>query len=188
MKSLTVDDVLKKSEVGTLSPLLVEVDNEVLPIIFVKDYLEVLGDLKDEVLVGLKSSIISNKKIDLFLVMLRFDNREDTTYDLWLNYGFQWHFEFLNALLKSNRILIDFRDEENNRVKTIELNNTIIEDLTKYKNECESTILVKEGKEENIIMVNNIKKYETWNNDEALELMDEVLEDYESIEDMWDNL
>ena len=151
MKSLTVDDILKESEVGTLIPLLVEVDNNVLPIIFVKDYLELLNDLKDEVLIALKSSIISNKKIDLFLVMLRFDNRKDATYDLWFNYGFEWHFEFLNSLIKSDRILVDFRDEENNRVKTIELNNTIIEDLIKYKNECESNILVKEGKEENII-------------------------------------
>lgn len=188
MKSLTVDDILSESEIGTLIPLLVEVDNEVLPIIFVKDYLEVLSDLRDDLLVALKSSIISNQKIDLLLIMLRFDDKEDNTYDLWLNYGFKWHFEFLNALINSNRILIDFRDEENNRIKTIEVENTIKEDLNKYKDRCENTILVKESKEDNIIRVNNIKKYERWKDDEALDLIDEVLEDYESINDMWDNL
>lgn len=188
MAVLTVDDILKESEVGTLIPLLVEVDDRVVPIIFVKDYLYALEDIGDNVLVALKSSIISNKKLDLFLIMIRFDNNEENTYDLWLNYGFNWHFEFLNNLINSDNILIDFRDEDNNRVKTIEVENTIIEDLKKYKESCEECVLMKEGKEDNIIRVNKIRKCEAWNNEDALELIDEVLEDYDSIEDMWENL
>lgn len=61
MAALTVDDILKESEVGTLIPLIVEVNDKVVPIIFVKDYLEALNDIGDNVLVALKSSIISNK-------------------------------------------------------------------------------------------------------------------------------
>lgn len=188
MAGLTVDDILKESEVGTLIPLLVEVDDKNVPIIFVKDYLDALCDIGDNVLVGLKSSIISNKKMDIFLMMIRFDNKEENTYDLWLNYGFNWHFEFLNNLINSERILIDFRDEYNNRIKTIEVENTIKSDLIKYRDECESIVLVKDGKEDNVIMINKIKKYKNWNNDEALDLMDEVLSDYDSLEDMWENL
>lgn len=188
MAALTVDDILKESEVGTLIPLLVEVDDKVVPIIFVKDYLEALNEIGDSVLVALKSSIISNSKLDILLVMVRFDNHEENTYDLWLNYGFNWHFEFLNNLINSDKILIDFRDEENNRIKTIEVENTIKKDLVKYKKSCEESILVKEGKEDNVIRVNKVKKYESWRNEDALELIDEVLDDYDDIEDMWDNL
>lgn len=188
MTGLTVNDILKESEVGTLIPLLVEVDDKNVPIIFVKDYLDCLCHIGDNVLVGLKSSIISNKKLDLFLMMIRFDDKEENTYDLWLNYGFDWHFEFLNNLIKSERILIDFRDEYNNRIKTIEVENTIKSDLINYKNQCEMFILVKEGKEDNLIKINKVKRYENWNNDEALSLIDEVLDGYESIEDMWENL
>src|SRR5699024_6809493 len=99
MAALTVDDILKESEVGTLIPLIVEINDKVVPIIFVKDYLEALKDIGDNVLVALKSSIISNKKLDLLLIMIRFDEREENTYDLWLNYGFNWHFDFLNGLI-----------------------------------------------------------------------------------------
>ena len=42
MAALTVDDILKESEVGTLIPLIVEVNDKVVPIIFVKDYLEAI--------------------------------------------------------------------------------------------------------------------------------------------------
>ena len=188
MAALTVDDILKESEVGTLIPLIVEVNDKVVPIIFVKDYLEALKDIGDNVLVALKSSIISNKKLDLLLIMIRFDENEENTYDLWLNYGFNWHFDFLNGLINLDKILIDFRDEENNRIKTIEVCNTIKKDLEKYKEACEESVLIKEGKEENIIKVVKRKKYESWNNEDALDLIDEVLEDYSSIQDMWENL
>ena len=76
------------------------------------------------------------------------DEREENTYDLWLNYGFNWHFDFLNGLINLDKILIDFRDEDNNRIKTIEVCNTIKKDLEKYKESCEDSILIKEGKEE----------------------------------------
>lgn len=188
MAALTVDDILKESEVGTLIPLIVEVNDKIVPIIFVKDYLEALKDIGDNVLVALKSSIISNKKLDLLLIMIRFDEREENTYDLWLNYGFNWHFDFLNGLINLEKILIDFRDEDNNRIKTIEVCNTIKKDLEKYKESCEDSILIKEGKEENIIKVVKRKKYESWNNEDALDLIDEVLDDYSSIQDMWENL
>ena len=69
---------------------------------------------------------------------------------------------------------------------TIELR--LLKDLEKYKESCEDSILIKEGKEENIIKVVKRKKYESWNNEDALDLIDEVLDDYSSIQDMWENL
>ena len=188
MAALTVDDILKENEVGTLIPLIVEVNNSKMPIIFVKDYLNVLEGIEDNVLVALKSSIISNKKLDLFLIMIRFYENKENTYELWLNYGFNWHFDFLKELIEQENILLDFRDENNNRVKTICVFNTLKEDIKRYKEACEESILIKEGKEDNIIRIGKKKKYENWSNEEAIALINEVLEDYESIEDMWENL
>lgn len=188
MAALTVNDILKNSEVGTLIPLVVELENKAVPIIFVKDYFEVLKDIEDNVLVGLKSSIISNNKLELLLIMLRFDEKIENTYDLWLNYGFNWHLEFLNELIKQDTILIDFRDEENNRVKTIYIINTIKEDIKEYKESCEKSSLIKESREDNIINVVKKKKYETWSNEEAIALINKVLDDFDSVEEMWYNL
>lgn len=187
MSNLTVNDILNEREVGSVIPLLVEVDSEEVPIIFIKECAEYIKDIKDNVVVGVKNSIIGDKKAEVFLLMLRFGG-DECMYDIWFNYGFPWHADFLNKLIISNRILIDFRNENNERIKTIQIENTIGDSLEEYIDNCNEELLVKGLSKDNVISVDRKKKYECWKDEDIYYLMDEVFNDYETIEDLWNNL
>lgn len=187
MSNLTVNDILNEREVGSVIPLLVEVENEEVPIIFIKEYADYIKGVKDDVIVGVKNSIIGDKKAEVFLLMLRFGG-DECMYDIWFNYGFPWHADFLNKLTTSNRILIDFRDEDNERIKTIQIENTIGDSLHEYIANCNEEFLVKGSLEDNVISIDKKKKYECWKDDDVYYLMDQVFNDYDTIEDLWDNI
>ncbi|SHI36017.1 hypothetical protein SAMN02745163_00087 [Clostridium cavendishii DSM 21758] len=188
MAEFTVNDILQNVDVGCVIPLIVEVKDEELPIIFIKDYESNLHNIEDECIVGIKSSNIENKDIMLYLLMLKFGEDYEAIYDIWFNYGLEGHREFLNTIKYKDRILIDFRSEDNERIKTIEIQNTIKGDLQKYIDNSEDEIIAKEGKVSNVITLGKIKKYKSWDENKMNDLIDKVCGDYDSIEDLWLNL
>lgn len=188
MSNFTVNDLLEEREVGTVLPLNVEVGNEIIPIFFVKDYKDTLEEINEEELVSMKNSILSDDKCFLLVMLFKFNNDFNTTYDLWLNYGYKWHSEFIEGLLNSNRIIIDFRDENNGRIKTIEVNNEIKETLKDYVKKSEEVSIFEENREETVIYLGSKKRYEIWDEEDADTLIDAIFERYDSIEELWNNI
>ncbi|MPQ44380.1 hypothetical protein GBZ86_11490 [Clostridium tarantellae] len=168
-------------------PLLVNINEIDVPIIFIKDFKESIEVIKDDVLVSIKSSTIGDKKCDMFLLMIKFGDGYNNIYDIWFNYAFQWHMDFLNRLLDCDRILLDFRDENNDRIKTIQINNTISEYIEEYIEVCEKDVLIKGQRENNIISIEKRKNYEKWIDEDVYNLMDKVYDDFSTIEELWEN-
>lgn len=188
MDNLTVNDILNQREVGTIMPLLVAMENEDVPIFFVKDYEEVLAPIEDNDIIALKNSIIGTDDCLLFLLIFKFADSFETTYDVWFNYGEVWHNEFLEKLKESKRIIVDFRNENNERIKSIEIENTVATVSKEYIDKC-NDIVVKKGKtDENVISLVQKHKYETWNIDVVDDFLENMFESYESIEELWDDL
>lgn len=188
LNNYTVNDLLEKREVGTVLPLVVEVNEEALPIFFIKDYKETIQHIKEDELVAMKSSIIGDGKCFLLLILFKFNNDFETTYDLWFNYSYEWHNDFLNTLNKEERIIIDFRDENNERVKTIEVKNKIQDTLSEYIEKAEEETIEKEFSEEKVVYLTRTKRYKTWKDKEADEIMETIFQRYESIEELWENV
>ncbi|MGL4453348.1 MAG: hypothetical protein ACRCTZ_19470 [Sarcina sp.] len=188
MSNLTVNDILNEREVGSIIPLLVEVDGKDVPIFFVKDYKEVLEPIKENDIIALKNSIIGNDECTLFLLIFKFAQSFETTYDAWFNYGELWHQEFLETLKESDRLIIDFRDENNERLKSIEIENTVTEVTKEYIGKCMENVVCKGIKNDNIISLVNKHKYQTWTMDMANDLLDNMFESFESIEELWNDL
>ncbi|MGL4760304.1 MAG: hypothetical protein ACRCWG_02500 [Sarcina sp.] len=188
MNNLTVNDILNETEVGSIIPLLVEVEGKDVPIFFVKDYKVVLEDIKGNDVIALKNSIIGTDDCLLFLLMFKFAQSFETTYDVWFNYGELWHQEFLETLKTADKIIIDFRDENNERIKSIEIESTVASIAKEYIEKCTKETVCKGIKDENIISLIRKPKYETWNIDVANELLENMFEEYESIEELWDSL
>lgn len=188
MNDLTVNDILNEREVGSVIPLLVELEGEEVPIFFVKDYHDVLEKIEETDMMALKNSILGTDECILFLIMFKFAESYDTTYDLWFNYGELWHNEFLHKLKDSSRIIIDFRDEDNERIKSIEIENTLGETCEEYIAKCSETVVQKGKTEDNIITLESKKRFELWNIDIANDFLDNMFEVYESIEELWNEL
>lgn len=188
MSKFTVNDILADKPVGSIIPLVVSLEDKDIPIIFIKDYESEIIKIDDNCMVGVKSTTIGNKKVNLYLLILKFGDNYEHIYDLWFNYGFEGHKEFLKLLYTEDRIIIDFRDENNERIKTLQIDNTIIPHLESYINHSEELIVVKERRESNIITLGKVEKHTTWKENDVFRLMDKVFEDYSSIEDLWDNL
>ncbi|WP_297517419.1 hypothetical protein [uncultured Clostridium sp.] len=188
MNDLTVNDILDEREVGSIVPLLVEIQGEDIPIFFVKDYKEVLDIIKENELIALKNSIIGTDDCILFLLMFKFAQSFETTYDVWFNYGELWHQEFLDTLKKSDRIIIDFRDENNERIKSIEMENTVSNVTQEYIDKCNESVVSKGLKDDNIISLVKRPRYETWDIEVATDLLENMFESYETIEDLWSDL
>ena len=187
-KGYTVNDVIKERPCPSITPVVVEVKGNQVPVIIIKDYKQKLSEVKEDELVGLKSSSMGNKKASLFLMILKFGDNFENTYDVWFDYVFELHRNFLSLLQKQDRIIIDFRDEENERYITLELENTIKEHITYYIDLSEEEVLVKQEKIENIISLNKIKRYTIWSEKESFEIMDKIFEDYPTIEELWHKL
>ena len=185
MKDLIVNDILNEREIGSIIPLLVELEGEDVPIFFVKDYSNVLEDLKETDVMALKNAILGTDNCILFLIMFKFADSFETTYDVWFNYGEIWHSEFLNKLRTASRMIIDFRNEDNERVKSIEIENTVSPICIEYIDKCNETIITKGIKEDNIISLIKKKRFEIWDLDIANEFLDDMFEEYESIEELW---
>lgn len=188
MSNLTVNDILNEREVGTIMPLLVEVNEKEVPIFFVKDYKEVLDPIKENDIIALKNSVIGNEECILFLLIFKFAQNFETTYDVWFNYGELWHQEFLETLKHADKLIIDFRDENNERLKSIEIENTVTEVTNEYINKCMESITCKGMKDDNIISLVNKPRYETWTMEMANDLLDNMFESFESIEELWNDL
>ena len=188
MNNLTVNDILNEREVGSIIPLLVEIEGKDIPIFFVKDYKEVLEPINENEIIALKNSIIGTDDCILFLLMFKFAQSFETTYDVWFNYGELWHQEFLETLKHADRIIIDFRDENNERMKSVEMENTVSDVTQEYIEKCMEDVTRKGMKDENIISLVRKPRYETWSIDTANELLENMFEEYESIEELWDNL
>ncbi|MGL4655983.1 MAG: hypothetical protein ACRCWM_08870 [Sarcina sp.] len=188
MNNLTVNDILNEREVGSIIPLLVEIEGEDVPIFFVKDYKEVLEPIKENDIIALKNSIIGTDECTLFLLMFKFAQSFETTYDVWFNYGELWHQEFLEVLKESDRLIIDFRDENNERLKSIEIENTVTSVTKEYIDRCMESITCKGVKDDNIISLVNKPRYETWDIESANDLLENMFESFESIEELWDDL
>ncbi|WP_207643341.1 hypothetical protein [Clostridium massiliamazoniense] len=188
LNNYTVNDLLEKREVGTVLPLIVEVNDEILPIFFIKDYKDTIKDIREDKLVAMKSSIVGDGKCFLLLILFQFNNDFETTYDLWFNYSYEWHNDFLNVLNKEERMIIDFRDENNERVKTIEVKNKIKDTLDEYMKKAEEETIEKEFSEEKIVYLSRKKRYETWKEDDADKIMETIFDSHESIEELWENI
>lgn len=188
MNNYTVNDLLEKREVGTVLPLVVEVNDEVLPIFFIKDYKDTIKNIREDELVAMKSSIVGDGKCFLLLILFQFNNDFETTYDLWFNYSYEWHNDFLNVLNKEERMIIDFRDENNERVKTIEVKNKIKDTLDEYMKKAEEETIEKESSEEKIVYLSRKKRYETWKEEDADKIMETIFDSHESIEELWENI
>lgn len=188
MSNFTVNSLLEKREVGTVLPLIVKVDNRDIPIFFIKDYRETLENIKEEELVAMKSSILGDNKCFLLLMLFKFNDDFDTTYDTWFNFGYQWHKEFLEILKDSENIIIDFRDEENERVKTIEVKNEIKETLEEYIKKSEETSILKESTEDKVIYISAEKRHRIWKEEDVDKMIDAIFESYDSIEELWKNV
>lgn len=187
MCKYTVNDVLNERPCGSATPLVIEVENKLLPIIIVKEYEEDIQWITDNIAVGLKSTCIGNSNVDIYLMVLKFGEGYSNIYDLWFNYGYENHREFLSLILNEKRIVIDFRNENNERVNTIEIDNTINEHILDYFRKSTEKKVVKGDKEGNVISINTISKYKAWSEEEVFELMDKVFADYPSIEELWIN-
>lgn len=188
MSQFTVNDILADKPVGSIIPLVVSLEDKGIPIIFIKDYESEIIKIDDDCIVGVKSSTIGNNRVNLYLLILKFGDDYEHIYDLWFNYGFEGHKEFLKLLYTEERIIIDFRDENNERIKTLQIDNTITPHLESYINDSEELIVVKEGKENNIITLGKVEKHTTWKENDVFTLMDKIFVDYPSIEDLWNNL
>lgn len=188
MCKYTVNDVLNERPCGSATPLVIEVDHKLMPIIIVKEYDKDIKGIMDNMEVGVKSTCIGNKKVNIYLMILKFGQNFDNIYDLWFNFGYKNHRDFLELLLEEKRIVIDFRNENNERVITIEIENTVTEHILDYFEKCKEKRIVRGNKNNNIITINNICKYEMWKEEDIFELMDKIFDDYPSIEDLWNNL
>lgn len=188
MSDVTVNDILEDIPVGSVIPLVVAVDEKDIPIIFIKDYEEEIHKIDDECMVGVKSTTIGNKQVNLYLLVFKFGEDFEHIYDMWFNYSFQGHKEFLKLLYEEDRIIVDFRNEENERIKTIQVDNTIREHIESYINESKELVVVKESTADNVITLGKVEKYKTWNENSMLKLIDKIFDDYPSVEDLWLNL
>ena len=188
MSNLTVNDILNEREVGTITPLLIGVEGCEIPIFFVKDYKEVLDGINENNSISIKNSIVGNDECILFLLIFKFAQDFKSTYDIWFNYGEPWHKEFLDVLKDTTRIIVDFRDENNKRFKSIEIENRVANVTGEYVEKCVENIICKGNKEDNIISLVNKPKYKTWNMEIANDLLDNMFESFESIEDLWNDL
>lgn len=190
--SFTVDDILTEREIGSIVPLVVEIekeqDIEEIPIMFVKDYKQTLDTFKDDESISIKGSIIEKNNVALMLIMIMFGKSYETTYDVWFDYGFVMHKEFIDKSLKESRIILDFRDEENNRIKTIEIENTLKKQMEDYIEKSSESIMIKEPINEKVIGLVKKSKFQIWNDELVFNLMDDVFDEYESIEELWDSM
>ena len=188
MEDLTVNDILNRREVGTIIPLLVTINSEYIPVFFVKDYRETINLIADNDIIALKNSIIGSNDCLLFLLMFKFADNFQTTYDVWFNYSEDLHKDFLNALKTSTRMVVDFRDENNERVKSIEIENSVGKVVNEYINRASEKILYKGNKDENIINLEKIERYKLWTTEEINEMLDNIFESYDDIEQLWDDM
>ena len=188
MDDLTVNDILNRREVGTIIPLLVTINSENIPVFFVKDYRKTIDIIGDNEIIALKNSIIGSNDCLLFLLMFKFADNFQTTYDIWFNYAEDLHKDFLNALKESTRMVVDFRDENNQRVKSIEIENSVGKIVNEYINRASEKILYKGNKDENIINLEKIERYKLWTIEEINQMLDNIFESYDDIEQLWDDM
>lgn len=188
MDDLTVNDILNRREVGTIIPLLVTINSENIPVFFVKDYRKTIDIIGDNEIIALKNSIIGSNDCLLFLLMFKFADNFQTTYDIWFNYAEDLHKDFLNALKESTRMVVDFRDENNERVKSIEIENSVGKIVNEYINRASEKILYKGNKDENIINLEKIERYKLWTIEEINQMLDNIFESYDNIEQLWDDM
>lgn len=188
MNNMTVNDILEQREVGTIMPLLVGVENNEIPIFFIKDYKDTLSEIEENDVIALKNSIIGTDDCLLFLLIFKFADSFETTYDVWFNYGELWHNEFLNNLKDSKKVIIDFRDENNERVKSIEIENTVGQVTSEYIDRCNHMVVRKGERDDNIINLVQKHKYETWDMEVVNDFLENMFESYESIEALWHDL
>ncbi|MGL5820041.1 MAG: hypothetical protein ACRCYE_00145 [Sarcina sp.] len=188
MNSSTINDILNEREVGTILPLLVDIQGTKVPTFFVKDYRNILEYIENTEMVALKNSIIGTEDCLLFLLIFKFDNKFETTYDVWFNYGEVWYQEFLACLKDANRIIIEFRDEKDEHIKSIEMKNTVNEVCAEYIERCNENIIFKGEKINNLIELSVKKKYQTWDIEIANDLLEYMFDLYGSIEELWNDV
>lgn len=188
LSNFTVNDLLEKREIGTTLPLVVNVNDSDVPIFFIKDQKETIENINEEELVAMKSSILGDNRCFLLLILFKFNNDFSTAYDVWFNYAYDWHKDFLKVLNYSEKIIIDFRNEDNERVKTIEIKNEIKNTLSEYINKSEEFTIIKESSDDKVIHVLSDKRYKLWKDEDADKITDAIFDSYDSIEDLWNNM
>lgn len=187
MSNITVNDVLDQTLPGAAVPLVVGINGEDIPFIFIKEYKELLEDINDEVDIRIKTAYIENKKVVMLLILLKIGDNEDNIYDLWFEYGNKIQRQFLQKLSKEQEIVLDIRAEDNERICCLSINNELALPIEEYIDKVEKKKLSKGMKNGNVIFLEDKEKYTLWNNDDVNYLLETVFNDYENLEELWDN-
>lgn len=187
MSNITVNDVLDQTPPGAAIPLVVSLNEVDVPFIFIKDYKELLEGINDEVDVRIKTAYIENNKVTLLLILLKIGDMEESIYDMWFEFGNKMQREFLQKLLEQQEIVLDVRDENNDRLCCLSISNELILPIEEYIHKVEEKILVRGERSGNIISLENIEKYNSWNEDDVGNLLETIFMDYDSLEELWDN-
>ncbi|GFP76889.1 hypothetical protein [Clostridium fungisolvens] len=188
MGDLTVNDIIADRPCGSITPLVVGLEDALYPIIIIKEMKEDLLSIGVDTPMGVKSTSIGDKKANVYAIILKFGEDFENIYDIWFNYGDENHQDFLKLLRDQHRIVIDFRDENNERYLTLEFENTVREHIDDYIEKCSEKMLVRSEKDNNVIKLNSLEKYNIWNDDDIENLMDKIFTDYPSIEELWEDL
>lgn len=188
MAEYTVNDIISKRPCGSITPLVIGIKDDLFPIVVIKEYREDLVNIKSDHYVGVKSTSVGNEKVNLYLLILKFGEGFNNFYDIWFNYGYDNHREFLNLLKEHDRIIIDFRDENNEKFITLQLENTIKDHIDSYISQCNDIKIVKGEIVDNVIQLDKLEKYTTWNDDDVYDLMDKIADDYPTCEELWTDL
>ncbi|WP_160671221.1 hypothetical protein [Clostridium sp. C8-1-8] len=188
MVDLTVNDIIAERPCGSVTPLVVGIEENLFPIIIIKERKEDLVSINEDTPIGIKSTSIGDKKCNVYAIIIKFGENFDNIYDIWFDYGDDNHKDFLELLRKQHRVVVDFRDENNERHITLEFENTVKEHIDDYIEKCSEKILIKKDKNDNLIKLEKVEKHTTWEDDDIEDLMDKIFGDYPSIEDLWEEL
>ena len=187
MSNITVNDVLDQTPPGAAVPLVVNFNGKDVPFIFIKDYGDILENISQEVDIRIKTAYIENKKVTMLLILIKIGDVEESIYDMWFDYGNKIQREFLEKLLGEQEIVLDVRDENNERLCCLSINNELILPIEEYIHKVNKTQLVRGETKENIIFLENIEKYNYWSEEDVGDLLESVFSDYENLEELWDN-
>lgn len=106
---------------------------------------------------------------------------------MWFDYGNKVQRDFLQKLLHEEEIVLDVRDETNERLCCLSINNELILPIEEYVHRVNKIKLVKGETDGNVIFLQNVEKYNYWNEDDVADLLENVFMDYEDLEELWDN-
>lgn len=187
MNNITVNDVLDQTPPGAAVPLVVNFNGKDVPFIFIKDYKDLLDYISQEVDIRIKTAYIENKKVTILLILIKIGEVEESIYDMWFDYGNKVQRDFLQKLLHEEEIVLDVRDETNERLCCLSINNELVLPIEEYVHRVNKIKLAKGETDGNVIFLQNVEKYNYWNEDDVADLLENVFMDYEDLEELWDN-